>query len=122
MAEEAVGRRRRQLYQSDSTREELGLVKEHQKWERDNTNDDWIQIGGQWGGNYNKKMKRGDTSSSVKNGSPQNARYGGEERGGDEYRKSEHSLLDLGKYHGWTCGEIMKIKPNYVTYMRRMYG
>ena len=26
-----------------------GLVKEHQKWERDNTNDDWIQVGCSWG-------------------------------------------------------------------------
>ena len=44
-------------------------------------------------------------------------RYGGEERGVEKSRKSEHGLLGSGKYHDWTYGQIMKSMPNYATYI-----
>ena len=71
--------------------------------------------------NYNRRVKRGEQSSIVGSVSPPNPRFGGEERGEDEARKSEYSLLGFGKYRDWAYGD-REIEPNYVTYTPRMYG
>ena len=36
-----------------------GYVKEHQRWGSSESNENWIQVGGQWAKNFNRTEKRG---------------------------------------------------------------
>ena len=76
-------------------------------------------MGGKWQKKYNREAKRGDQSGSVGSVGPPNTWFGGEEGWEYEIPKSEYSLMGFGKYRDWAYGEIMKNKPNYVTYLRQ---
>ena len=83
-----------------------GLVKDNQKWDRDNCYGGWVQIKGKWCKNYSRRGRKSDEEGYSVSVSPPTARIGGEELCDQWPWRDETSLVKFGDYHDWTYGDI----------------
>ena len=110
------------MYTSRTAQEKnWGLLKEQEKWDRENCHRNWIWYPPEykWVGNNQMKGRdeRGDEQPASASISPAGGSVCRGETGDRSKAREETGLLNFGTYQDWTYGELMAQKPNYVSYI-----